>query len=91
MYAYKDLLELAGYATRLYSLFSTLHALPPVEEFERAESVGMEGVSIGVPGGGVGGETEMLVSPLRLRVERGEHLMITGPVRDRLLLLIILL
>ncbi|OJT01704.1 ATP-binding cassette sub-family D member 1 [Trametes pubescens] len=30
MYAYKDLLELAGLTTRLYTLLSTLHNLPPL-------------------------------------------------------------
>ncbi|KAF5334773.1 hypothetical protein D9611_012974 [Ephemerocybe angulata] len=31
MYAYKDLLELAGLTTRIYTLVSTLHQLPPLE------------------------------------------------------------
>lgn len=30
MYAYKDVLELAGLTTRLYTLLSTLHHLPPL-------------------------------------------------------------
>lgn len=30
MYAYKDLLELAGLTTRMYTLVSTLHQLPPL-------------------------------------------------------------
>lgn len=34
MYAYKDLLELAGLTTRLYTLISTLHNLPKTPERE---------------------------------------------------------
>lgn len=34
MYAYKDLLELAGLTTRLYTLISTLHNLPPLPQGE---------------------------------------------------------
>ena len=33
MYAYKDILELAGLSSRLYTLFMTLHALWPLPEF----------------------------------------------------------
>ena len=34
MYAYKDMLELAGLTTRLYTLISTLHNLPPLPQGE---------------------------------------------------------
>lgn len=105
MYAYKDLLELAGLTTRVYTLISTLHALPPVREFTvKEDEIAFDGVSICVPertlrnGGteksaqfslddaddenlGLGGTDGSLMDPLRLVIKRGEHLMITGPVR----------
>jgi ATP-binding cassette, subfamily D (ALD), peroxisomal long-chain fatty acid import protein len=114
MYAYKDLLELAGLTTRLYTLLSTLHHLKPLPEFVRSpESVEFKNVVVGVPkrnaelgeaplvntktgeerseevydfaensleGTGIS-EDRALVRGLSLRVERGEHLMISGPVR----------
>lgn len=50
MYAYKDLLELAGLTTRVYTLISTLHALPPVRDFVPDEDqIALDGVSICVP------------------------------------------
>lgn len=84
MYAYKDLLELAGLTTRIYTLLSTLHNLPPIKDFrypstpEEMEnpSIGLEGVRIRPPR-----STEVLVNALDLRIRKGEHLMITGPVR----------
>ena len=114
MYAYKDLLELAGLTTRLYTLLSTLHNLKPLPEFVWShESVEFKNVVVGLPkrvvelgeaplvnaktGGerseevydfaeslleGTGiSEDRALVRELSLRIERGEHLMITGPVR----------
>ena len=33
MYAYKDMLELAGLSSQLYTLFATLHTLRPLPEF----------------------------------------------------------
>ena len=118
MYAYKDLLELAGLTTRLYTLLSTLHHLKPLPEFVRSPgSVEFKNVVIGVPrrdaelgeaplidtrtGGERSeeaydfaesllegtdiGEDRALVRGLSLRIERGEHLMISGPVRLLLL------
>jgi len=117
MYAYKDLLELAGLTTRLYTLLSTLHHLKPLPEFVWSpESVEFKNVVVGVPkrvaelgeaplvntntnakvsgerseevydfaesvleGTGIA-EDRALVSGLSLRIERGEHLMISGPV-----------
>lgn len=103
MYAYKDLLELAGLTTRVYTLISTLHALPPVRDFVVDENqIALDGVSICVPERsvrsgsekaaeilfdeefdklGLGGTDGSLMDPLKLVVKRGEHLMITGPVR----------
>jgi hypothetical protein len=50
MYAYKDLLELAGLTTRLYTLLSTLHHLKPLPEFVRSpESVEFKNVVVGIP------------------------------------------
>ena len=50
MYAYKDLLELAGLTARVYTLISTLHALPPVREFiADDDKIALNGVSICVP------------------------------------------
>lgn len=113
MYAYKDLLELAGLTTRLYTLLSTLHHLKPLPEFVRLpETVEFKNVVVGIPkrdaelgeaplvntktGGERGGEVydfaesvlegtgisedRPLVSGLSVRIERGEHLMISGPV-----------
>jgi len=115
MYAYKDLLELAGLTTRLYTLLSTLHHLKPLPEFTRSpESVEFKNVVVGIPkrdaelgeaplvnttktGGERSGEVydfaesflegtgisedRALVRELSVRIERGEHLMISGPVR----------
>jgi len=112
MYAYKDLLELAGLTTRLYTLISTLHHLKPLPEFVRSpETVEFKNVVVGIPkrdaelgeaplvntkaigdrggvydfaessleGSGIS-EDRALVRGLSVRIERGEHLMISGPV-----------
>ena len=95
MYAYKDLLELAGLTTRVYTLFSTLHALPPVKEFADSEnSMRLDNVGVSIPERKVHGANvfeiddkahsyglnDSLVEPLKLTIRKGEHLMITGPV-----------
>ncbi|KAI0777788.1 ABC transporter transmembrane region 2-domain-containing protein [Trametes elegans] len=53
MYAYKDLLELAGLTTRLYTLLSTLHNLPPLpvppSAGEHGDVVALRNVDVGVP------------------------------------------
>ncbi|KAI8969432.1 ABC transporter transmembrane region 2-domain-containing protein [Trametes punicea] len=51
MYAYKDLLELAGLTTRLYTLLSTLHNLPPLPlpSPNAKDVVALRNVDVGVP------------------------------------------
>ncbi|KAG8965115.1 hypothetical protein FRC03_000921 [Tulasnella sp. 419] len=82
MYAYKDLLELAGLTTRMYTLLSTLHNLPPLPDFnypDRVEEkanpkIAINDVDIRPPN-----NDEPLVDSLRLVIRPGEHVMITGP------------
>lgn len=89
MYAYKDLLELAGLTTRLYTLLATLHNLPPVASpavsgTHKADTIELVHVDVGVPASNVIGMTEkpksehILVKDLNLVLREGEHLMITG-------------
>ncbi|KAJ7352361.1 ABC transporter transmembrane region 2-domain-containing protein [Mycena albidolilacea] len=50
MYAYKDLLELAGLTTRIYTLLSTLHNLPRLPSSEAdVDTIGLSNVDVGVP------------------------------------------
>lgn len=50
MYAYKDILSLAGYTTRLYSLLSTLHSLPVAFSFTPSpDTIAMRHVDVRVP------------------------------------------
>ncbi|KAF8660753.1 hypothetical protein AX16_001548 [Volvariella volvacea WC 439] len=94
MYAYKDLLELAGLTTRLYTLLSTLHNLPklPVNT-PSPDGVEISHVDVGVPQVKVvqsedeipaegasddGTSHPPLVKDLSLVLKEGEHLMITG-------------
>jgi hypothetical protein len=94
MYAYKDLLQLAGLTSRMYGLVAALHGVKAPDEAGSGDGesivsqyqamfinvlwlvVVLDGVDIVAPGE-VG---DVLVRNLNLRVERGEHLMITGPV-----------
>lgn len=94
MYAYKDLLELAGLTTRLYTLLATLHNLPQVEGGETSiNGVELKCIDVGIPSSGVpaqeeaGSDTDsesgrvqttLLVKDLSLMLVEGEHLMITG-------------
>ncbi|KAF8340930.1 ABC transporter transmembrane region 2-domain-containing protein [Amanita rubescens] len=94
MYAYKDLLELAGLTTRLYTLISTLHNLPPLPQGEVSPDNGIivEHADICVPSQPQNGTDENgfssshahhhvhppLVKDLSLILRQGEHLMITG-------------
>ncbi|KAF9486215.1 hypothetical protein BDN70DRAFT_846696 [Pholiota conissans] len=52
MYAYKDLLELAGLTTRLYTLISTLLNMPPGYSpllLEQGEAISFNGIDVRVP------------------------------------------
>ncbi|KAI5120609.1 hypothetical protein M0805_008085 [Coniferiporia weirii] len=51
MYAYKDVLALAGYTTRLYSLLSTLHSLPASAPFTpSSDTLAVRHLDVYVPG-----------------------------------------
>ena len=80
MYAYKDVAELAGYTTRLYTLLSTLHhiPLPPPPQIS-SDTVALHHVDVAIPGKS-NLEDAILVRDLNfsLKVGTGEHLMITG-------------
>ncbi|KAI0305321.1 ABC transporter transmembrane region 2-domain-containing protein [Multifurca ochricompacta] len=80
MYAYKDILELAGLTTRLYALLSSLHNLPPLPTASPADSgnprITLDNVDVSIPTSGT--HEEPLVKALSLSLCEGEHLMITG-------------
>jgi ATP-binding cassette subfamily D (ALD) long-chain fatty acid import protein len=88
MYAYKDLLELAGLTTRLYALLSTLHNLPPLPVPSDSPSVEMSHVDVKVPTTMVADDKDhgyvptsnelVLVKDMSFKLEEGEHLMVTG-------------
>ena len=86
MYAYKDVAELAGYTTRLYTLLSTLHHIPtPPPPTISPDTVALHNVDIAVPSKVHINNTKkkadtVLVRELsfKLTVGKGEHLMITG-------------
>lgn len=88
MYAYKDLLELAGLTTRLYTLLSTLHSLDPLPVPSDSTSIEVLHADVKVPAmaitdgegdGHVPTSNELvLVKDLTFKLEEGEHLMITG-------------
>jgi ATP-binding cassette subfamily D (ALD) long-chain fatty acid import protein len=51
MYAYKDVAELAGYTTRLYTLLSTLHHIPiPPPPTVSQDTVALTNVDVVIPG-----------------------------------------
>jgi ATP-binding cassette subfamily D (ALD) long-chain fatty acid import protein len=119
MHSGKDLAELSGYTSRVYSLIASLHALdnnvypknirpvslPPNQVVFRLiatltpqpfydmsnvhgrviigpDHVLLKGVPIVAPAGGAAGAErggEELIRSLDLRVEKGEHTLITGP------------
>ncbi|KAI0264669.1 ABC transporter transmembrane region 2-domain-containing protein [Gloeopeniophorella convolvens] len=79
MYAYKDFLELAGLTTRLYSLLSALHNLPPLPSSPPAAAdprIALDNVDVAIPATGT--EEAPLVRALSLSLGPGQHLMITG-------------
>ena len=90
MYAYKDLLELAGLTTRLYTLLSTLHNLPPLpqDDVDPTGDISLSHVDVGVPAvtgtstdeKGVNADPPHLplVKDLSFVLKEGTHLMITG-------------
>lgn len=88
MYAYKDLLELAGLTTRLYTLLSTLHNLPPLPIPSDSPSIEVSHVDVKVPTTAISttddedyiptSNEQVLVKDLSFKLEEGEHLMITG-------------
>jgi ATP-binding cassette subfamily D (ALD) long-chain fatty acid import protein len=107
MVSWKDILEIAGLTTRVYTMLSTLHHLQPLPDFEKDEDrIEFRDAIIGIPKRDARlGETALvgntedgfdfadgsdltesshserpLVRDLNIRVERGEHLMISGPV-----------
>ncbi|KAH9077907.1 ABC transporter transmembrane region 2-domain-containing protein [Lactarius deliciosus] len=80
MYAYKDILELAGLTTRLYALLSSLHNLPPLPASSPADGgpsrVTLDNVDVSIPASGA--QEAPLVKDLSLSLSAGDHLMITG-------------
>ena len=84
MYAQKDLLELAGLTTRLYSLFSALHNLRPLPSFssspenESDNAVQLSHVDVAIPTNAPSSVPTVLVKDLSMVLKQGEHLMITG-------------
>ncbi|KAJ7136070.1 ABC transporter transmembrane region 2-domain-containing protein [Mycena epipterygia] len=94
MYAYKDLLELAGLTTRIYTLLSTLHHLPRLPSSEAdVDTISLSNVNVGIPPAAPIPEIELddalslelqptqtapLVKDLSFILKDGEHLMITG-------------
>ncbi|KAI0826191.1 ABC transporter transmembrane region 2-domain-containing protein [Irpex lacteus] len=87
MYAYKDLLELAGLTTRLYTLLSTLHNLKPLptatSDSVATDKVELSHVDVAVPQNTITATTTnvpplVLVRDLSLSLKPGDHLMITG-------------
>ena len=79
MYAYKDVLELAGLTTRLYTILSSLHSLPPLPPPPSSDAVEMSHVDVAVPTSKTNdADLMVLVKDLSLKLNPGEHLMITG-------------
>lgn len=104
MYSFKELNELAGYTSRVYTLLSTLHllergqyqSLPRPDSISAdqrfydmgsiqgrvllgSDSVSFENVPIVAPAPGMERGGEELVRDLTMTVNRGDHILITGP------------
>lgn len=87
MYSGRDLAELAGYTSRVYNLLSTLHLLNNNQlrvgdvngRLIRPYPDGIvwDKASVITPASGEA-QGETLVKDLDLRIERGDHLLITG-------------
>ncbi|KAI8322965.1 hypothetical protein GQ54DRAFT_251672, partial [Martensiomyces pterosporus] len=81
MYSIKEIMELTGYTSRVYSLVSTLHALRRDDgaTYEDIDGIRFTNLPIVAPSidPNVGGE--LLVRPLTWEVRRGQHWMIAGP------------
>ncbi|KAG6821367.1 hypothetical protein H0H93_014164 [Arthromyces matolae] len=91
MYAYKDILELAGLTTRLYTLLSALHhSTPPSGVAEAADQIQLTHVDVIVPRNPSENLADIdsktrdarnylpLVKDLSFTLREGDHLMITG-------------
>ncbi|KIJ57912.1 hypothetical protein HYDPIDRAFT_103628 [Hydnomerulius pinastri MD-312] len=86
MYAYKDLVEVAGLTGRLYTLLSTLHNLPslPTPLPGDGNTFELRDVDVCIPtrtlllGSAESKGHTTLVRALSLSLHRGTHLMITG-------------
>ncbi|KAM6492727.1 ABC transporter transmembrane region 2 domain containing protein [Amanita muscaria] len=74
MYAYKHVLQLAGLTTRLYTLISTLHNLPPLPQPNLSSDNGIVVDHVDV----CPGLNPPLVKDLSFVLKEGDHLMITG-------------
>jgi ATP-binding cassette, subfamily D (ALD), peroxisomal long-chain fatty acid import protein len=81
--SYRELLELAGLTTRLYTLLSTLHQLPTLPEPDSitTDTVVLRNVDVGIPKVALSEDGEdrapiqpPLVRDLSLSLARGEHL-----------------
>lgn len=93
MYSYKELAELAGYTSRVYNLLSVLHSLrdnqfelSPDEKYSLSHIRGQivydhlirfDQLPIVTPSPGRIGE--VLVKDLDVKINPGEHVLITGP------------
>ncbi|CAO3700866.1 unnamed protein product [Rhizopus stolonifer] len=93
MYSYKELAELAGYTSRVYNLLSVLHSLrdnqfelSPDEKYSLSHIRGQivydhlirfDQLPIVTPSPGRVGE--VLVKDLDVKINPGEHVLITGP------------
>lgn len=94
MYSGRDLAELAGYTSRVYNLLSTLHLLNN-NQLEIGDVNGKliapypdgivwEKAPVVAPAVGESAHGEPLVKNLEFKIERGDHILITGVRTKRL-------